>query len=79
MDIETFEKAQKIVQNLKELENEHSDIQDALSNGITELTITTNLGEVEIVDSERISKLAFIIDTFYWEEDKRMKALLDEI
>lgn len=79
MDIGTFEKAQKIVQNLKELENEHGDIQDALSNGITELTITTNLGEVEIVDSERISKLAFIIDTFYWEEDKRMKALLDEI
>lgn len=79
MDIETFEQAEKIVRNLKELENEHSTIQDIFSFGANELTLKTHLGEVKIVDNERMSKIVFMIDNYYWEEDKRLKALLDGI
>lgn len=79
MDLATFEKAEKIVYQIRELEREHISFQEIVAGGKSALVIATDEGELDIKDTDRVRKIICDIEEVYWKEEERLKDQLSKL
>lgn len=79
MDLTTFLKAEEIVKELRQVQQMHESYQDAISGSIEKVTISTENGNIDISDKEIINEIIFLIDSKYYNKEKKLQEKLESI